>query len=126
MPGKGERADIEDNEKIGDEFGKTWKDAEGERDSWRGICFYNAKGRPPGEVTACDGDRERHQDMRALARVQAGTYDSVSGGAAASYMHTRSIIHYRTTQITADSIPIGPGPCDVKIGQSKFDSGVHS
>lgn len=67
VPGKGERADIEDDEKIGDEFGKTWKEAEGERDSWRCICFYNAKGRALGEVTACDGDRERHVSRHASA-----------------------------------------------------------
>ena len=69
MPGKGERAGIEDNEKIGDEFGKTRKDAEGVRESWRRICFYDTEGRAPGEVTTCDGDRERHQDMRGRARV---------------------------------------------------------
>lgn len=69
MPGKGERAGIEDDEKIGDEFGKTRKDAEGVRESWRRICFYDMEGRAPGEVTTCDGDRERHQDMRARARV---------------------------------------------------------
>ena len=31
-----------------------------------------------------------------------------------------------TSGSTADSIPIGPRPCDVKIGGSKIDSGVHS
>jgi hypothetical protein len=101
VPGKGERAGIEDNEKIGDEFGKTWKNAEGVRESWRCICFHDTEGRAPGEVKACDGDRERHQDMRARTRVRAGTYDSVSGGGsyvqAQPHMYTRPIIHYRTT-----------------------------
>jgi len=68
VPAKGERAGIEDDEKIGDEFGKTREDAEGERDGWRAIRFCKAEGRgecAPGEVTACE--RERHQDMRAAS-----------------------------------------------------------
>lgn len=71
VPGKGERSNIEENEKIGDEFGKARKDAEGERESWRAIRFYKVEGGgecTSGEVTACV--RVRHQeDMRAQARV---------------------------------------------------------
>jgi hypothetical protein len=61
VPGERERAEIEDDENIGDQFGKTREDAEGEREGWRGIRFQECT--PGEEVTTCD-DR-RHQDMRA-------------------------------------------------------------
>jgi hypothetical protein len=32
VPGERERAEIEDDENIGDQFGKTWEDEEGERE----------------------------------------------------------------------------------------------
>ena len=107
MPGKGERACIEDNEKIGDEFGKTWKGAEGERDSWRGICFYKAEGRAQRKVTACDGDRERHQDMSTSACLsqlmtrKRWRFRQLWAHCAASHMHKRlsyTTVLYRTTQ----------------------------
>lgn len=45
VPGEGERADIEDDENIGDQFGKTRQDAERERGGWRGIRFHEAERR---------------------------------------------------------------------------------
>ena len=103
MPGKGERADIEENEKICDEFGKAWEGAEGERYSWKAICFYKVEGGgecTPGEVTACV--RVRHQeDMQTQARVR--VYDLVSAARnTASRIYTCSLTYtllYRTTQI---------------------------
>jgi hypothetical protein len=37
VPAKGQRAKIQKQEKIGDEFGESWQKAKGERGSWRGI-----------------------------------------------------------------------------------------
>jgi hypothetical protein len=61
VPGKRERADIEDDENVRDQFGKTREEAEGERDGRRGIRFQEWEC-TPGEVATCN-DR-RHQDMR--------------------------------------------------------------
>jgi hypothetical protein len=60
VPGERERAEIEDDENIGDQFGKTRQGAEGEREGWRGIRFQECSSRE--EVMTCD-DR-RHQDSR--------------------------------------------------------------
>jgi hypothetical protein len=67
VPGKGERTDIEDDENVGDQFGKTREEAEGECDGRRSIRFQEWEC-TPGEVTTTCNER-RHQDMQALTRV---------------------------------------------------------
>jgi hypothetical protein len=37
VPAKGQRAEIKNKEKICDEFGEAWENAEGERGSRRGM-----------------------------------------------------------------------------------------
>ena len=64
MPGEGERSDIEDDDNVGDQFGKSREEAEGERDGWRGIRFQEWDC-TPGEVTTCNDRRHQDQDMRA-------------------------------------------------------------
>jgi hypothetical protein len=61
VPGEGERSDVEDDENVGEQFGKTREEAEGERDGWRGIRFQEWEC-TQGEVMTCD-DR-RHQCER--------------------------------------------------------------
>ena len=39
MPAERERAEIEDEEDVGEQFGKTREEAEGQRESWRGVRF---------------------------------------------------------------------------------------
>ena len=61
VPAKGERADVEDDENIGDQFGKSREEAEGEREGWRSIRFQEWEC-TSGEVTTCS--ERRHQNMR--------------------------------------------------------------
>ena len=60
MPGEGEGSDIEDDENVGGQFGKTREEAEGQGDGRRGIRSQEWEC-TPGEVTTCN-DR-RHQDQ---------------------------------------------------------------